>query len=339
MNMDEERYHAHPAWSYSTIARYARGGFKALGTLHDKVTPTPEMKFGTLFDSLMTKGLDETRQHYAVFEGDYPPTTIKAILDRILAVTEGTVWQHIENSVKLNVCDEFEYQKNWKPETRLKKLEEYIDYYDFIYDAYGKEIISVQDWNDIMDMKKAIENNSVINRLFGGKKSDDIEYIYQAKFMVSMNICHKKITVKFMPDLLVVDHKNRYIIPVDLKTSGMPAYDFPDHWLKMRYDIQAGLYTDALQVIVDNLTQIDEEPYEIMPYVFVDISRTDKIPLAFEFDPRANDGHLQLKQYRYKNWKELLSEIITYESKELRVPSYINEEGSNDIIKLLNHEQ
>ena len=56
MNLSEQAYHDYPAWSYSLIAKYARNGFSAIATLHDKMKPTPEMEFGSLFDSILTKG-------------------------------------------------------------------------------------------------------------------------------------------------------------------------------------------------------------------------------------------------------------------------------------------
>lgn len=337
-NMAEADYHNNPAWSYSTIAKYARGGFKALETLHDAVEPTPEMKFGSLFDCIMTKGLDAVKKEYAVFYGIYPAPAIKTAIEKMFNSYD-YLWDEITDEAKISVLNSLDYQNRWKPETRIASFDTGKEYYEFLDKTRGKTIVSEEDWDDAFEMRNAMYANPYIASIFG-KSNDDIEYIYQAKFMLPLLINgNVKADIKFMPDLIIINHTKGQIIPVDLKTSHMPAYEFPEHWLKMRYDIQAGLYTDGLQAVVDNILDLDDESYRIMPYLFVDISRTDKIPLAFMYDPKANNGHLQFKNYSYKNWKELLIEIFNYEVNELRVPSYINEYKSNDILKLLNHEQ
>ena len=84
MNLSEQAYHDYPAWSYSLIAKYARNGFSAIATLHDKMKPTPEMEFGSLFDSILTKGR-KTLDDYAVADFSVPPAE-KGVLD-ILAST------------------------------------------------------------------------------------------------------------------------------------------------------------------------------------------------------------------------------------------------------------
>lgn len=136
-----------------------------------------------------------------------------------------------------------------------------------------------------------------------------------------------------MPDLLVVNHKEKTIQPVDLKTSSVPAYSFGDNFIKYRYDIQAELYTDTLRKICDESEYRD---YTILPFLFTDISRSDKVPVTFVYDPSKGFSYTRGdKTYRYKGWKELLSEILYYEESNAIVPNYITTEGPNDLIEVL----
>ena len=81
LNLPEEQYHDYPAWSYSIIAKYAKDGFSSIATLHDKVTPTPSMEFGSLFDSILTKG-KKTLDDYAVVDFNVPDAE-KKVLDAL----------------------------------------------------------------------------------------------------------------------------------------------------------------------------------------------------------------------------------------------------------------
>ena len=343
-NLTEEQYHDMNAYSYSIIRKYATGGFKTLKTLFDKVTPTPEMKFGTLVDCMVTAGMGEAARQYDIM--DVVPTDAKkSVLDYLLSK---------ENVVNMNNCkledvqdmlitaaDELGYQKRWGVDAKLKSFlgdAACTEYFSKM--KSGKTIVSAEDWTDAMAMTKALHNHPYLKDIFGEGNKDGIEYLYQAKFIADILINDDQIIhVKIMPDLLVVNHNKKYIIPVDLKTSSMPAYDFADHWQKMRYDLQASMYTEVL-----NLNLLDSEEfadYKIGKYLFVDISREDKIPVSFIYDPRDADQLTGLcipkgdSQLKYRGWKQLLSEIVYYLDNNAVVPNYIDPIEPNDIINLL----
>ena len=137
-----------------------------------------------------------------------------------------------------------------------------------------------------------------------------------------------------MFDLLVVNHKDKTIQPVDLKTSSMPAYDFAEHFVKMRYDIQAQLYYDVLREVVYNISEYYN--YQVLPFLYTDVSRTDMVPVTYSYDPSLGLSFTKgEKTYTYKGWEELLAEILVYEENEAKVPNFITTAGSNDLIDIL----
>lgn len=82
----------------------------------------------------------------------------------------------------------------------------------------------------------------------------------------------------------------------------------------------------------------DEEykEYTILPYLFTDISRVDKVPVTYEYNPSNGFSFTKgEKVYQYKGWKDLLAEILVYEANESRVPDYITTTGPNDLIEIL----
>ena len=330
LNLPEQEYHDLPYWSYSTIAKYARNGFSAIATLHDKIKPTPEMEFGSLFDSFITKG-KQTLNDYAVADFSVPPAE-KGVLDYLATTSTISHFDEVEMQDVLNAAETVGYQSKWKPQTRYEKISNYSDYYDTL--KSGKKLVSKADWDDAMEMYKVFREDPYLKKLFGTKNTDEIEYIYQAQFKTTFNTGFEAIDVKIMPDLMVVNHKEKTIRLVDLKTSSMPAYDFPEHFVKMRYDIQGELYTDVMKRIVAD----DEDycSYTILPYLFVDISRADMVPVTYEID--LSDGFSFTKGdkvYQYKGWKQLLVEILAYEANDAKVPEYITTTSSNDLVEIL----
>lgn len=331
LNLPEQEYHDLPVWSHSLIADYARNGFGALATLHDKKAATPSMEFGSLFDSFITRG-KETLKYYTVSDINVTPAE-KVVLDELAKQCDASKFDMIPTSDVLDVAAAVGYRPDYKkPETRYNHIAEFGAYYDAV--KSGKKIVSQDDWSDALEMYNAFRANPYLKELFGTKDTEDVEYIYQSQFKVPWVIEGEEIDVKIMPDLLVVDHRAQTIQPVDLKTSSMPAYDFAENFVKFRYDLQAEMYTDVLVKVCAG--DKDYENYIVLPYIFADISRVDKVPVCYKYDPSEGFSYTKGdKTYQYKGWQELLSEILVYEANEAKVPNWITTDEPNDIVSIL----
>ena len=332
MNLPEEEYHNYPAWSYSLIAKYAKDGFGAISRLHEKTPPTPSMEFGSLFDSVLTRG-KATLNEYAI--SDYTPSdSVKRVMDTLL-VNTSVPFDEIPKEEIENATIACSFYPKWGFDAKYKQIAEARAYYEARRE--GKKVVAVKDWEDAIEMARIFREDPYLSTLFGTHSSRKLEYIYQAQFLAKMwTPAGKLVEIKIMPDLLVVNHEAKTIQPVDLKTSSMPAFDFAENFIKFRYDIQASLYTDVLEVIKNQID--DYVDYTILEYIFTDISRTDKVPASYNYDPRSESqiNGLSFGNYQYKNWKTLLDEILYYEETAAKVPSYIRTDGPNDLLELLN---
>lgn len=331
LNISEKDYHAYPAWSYSLIARYAKDGFGAIATLHDPVASTPSMEFGSMFDTIITKSKQEFLDEYTV--SDTTPTPAeKGVLDCLLSITNKP-FNDLTSDIIQDAIDRCNYQKRWSFDAQYKHLSEFSDYYDSR--RTGKKVITRADFEDAIEMAKILWNSDNTKDIFKKGQEGDIEFIYQAQFVEDVQLdMDKVVPVKIMPDLLVVNHKKKKILPVDLKTSTVPGYDFGENFVKFRYDIQAELYTDILNLVINKIP--DYQDYMIDTYLFADISRSDKLPVTWSYDP--SNGFSFTKNgntYKYKGWMELLTEILDYEEAQAKVPSYISLEKPNDLISIL----
>lgn len=331
MNLTEQEYHDYPAWSYSLIAKYARNGFSAIATLHDKMKPTPEMEFGSLFDSILTKGR-RTLDDYAVADFSVPPAE-KAVLDKLLDTCTCPQFHDISTDEVILTAESVKFYPNFKPQTRYDKIAKYSDYYDTL--KSGKKLVSKKDWDDAVEMARIFRSDPYLKTIFGTRNTEDVEYIYQAQFCVSITVGDKEgVIVKIMPDLMVVNHKDKTIQLVDLKTSSMPAHEWAEHFVKMRYDIQGELYTQVVQMII--LGDDEYRDYTILPYLFTDISRSDKVPVTYKIDLSSGFSFTKGNRvYDYKGWEELLAEILVYEANGAKVPNYLTTAGPNDLVSIL----
>lgn len=341
MNLSENDYHAYPAWSHSMLARYAREGFSSLEKLHDPIEPSDSMNFGSLFDSILTKGKKTLDDYVIDNTGVSCPPAEKEVFDKIIANGYGSntfdeilsMHKDVLSSI-INTCSTF-CSKYKKEDTRISKLCENKSYYEMR--RTGKKVITKEDWDDAIEMAKAFRESELLRNLFGTKNTEDIEYIYQLQLVHPVELYNGE-TVKFkiMLDLLKVDHKNKTLQPVDLKTSSVPGWNFKENFIKFRYDLQAHPYTDILEMVKNEIPEYAD--YTVLPFIFSDISRADKIPVSYVYDTKDRlqaDG-LSFGNYKYKHWKELLTEIVTYEKEHAKVPNYIKTEELNDLIAILN---
>jgi len=338
LNLPEKDYHAYPAWSYSMIARYAKEGFGAVAKLHESTEQNDAMRFGSLFDCMLTRPNDVTKE----FEiGIKIPPAEKAVFDYLAQNCSAACYLEITDNELERAIAATNYQPRWKFQTQRDHLDEYAAYYNTC--KSGKTIVTEDDWRDSVDMLNAVKNHEYLSKHFCRKSTDDVEYVYQAQFKVDyLTGNYGLIELKIMPDMLEVNHADKTIIPWDVKTSGAPGYDWwEENFVKMRYDIQAALYTDVLYYTIKKIPEYKD--YKILPFIFMDISRTDKYPVAYEYDPCSDsqcDGlcfESNGRQVKLKNYRVLLDEILEYESTMTKVPSYITTVGPNDLIALLNN--
>ena len=230
----EEEYRADPAYSYSILAKYNREGFNKLDSLFDKVE-SPSLTFGSAVDSLVTGGEEEFNERF--FVADFPE-----IQDSQKKLTEalykgfGNNYQsllEIPDSIIISYTEQFKFQLNWKPETRVKVLKENCSYYyNLLLVSEGKTVLDNNTYTDVMDCVDALKGSDATKWYFAKDNPiDGINRYYQLKFKGE----YKGIPLRVMADLIVVDTLNKAIYPCDLKTSSHYEWDFPKSFIDWRY--------------------------------------------------------------------------------------------------------
>ena len=333
--VSEEEYRADKAYSYSTLAKFDREGFENLDKLFDKVE-SPSLLFGSMVDTLLTDG--ETEYEKRFFVADFPVVsdTIKDIIKELhdLYGEECMNLTNISDEKILFVTDLHKYQQNWLPKTRVKSiLEKGEQYYDLLHLSKDKTLVTVQQNQDARDCVNLLKTSSATKWYFEDDNPFDnsIERLYQLKFKGEF----EGIPVRCMADLIIIDHKNKLIIPCDLKTSYKPEYNFYKSFIEWKYFVQSQLYAE---IIKQNIQKDDYfKDFTITNYRFIVISNNTRNPLVWEYPDTwcmTDMVYGSNNQVKCKNWRSILKELDYYLKNESKTPMGVK--NHNNLLQWLN---
>lgn len=335
--VSEEEYRADPALSYSTLARYEREGFNNLDKLFDRVE-TPSLTFGSAVDSIITGGQEEFDERFMVAEFPSVPDSIVKIIKSLYKQYAGTYRSLLnipDNSI-IRETEDQNYQMNWKPETRAKVIKEKgTDYYNLLFVAGDRSIIDTQTYQDICNAVKALKESKSTQLYFANDNpfEPDIERLYQLKFKGEFN----GVKYRNMADLIIVNHKEKWVKPVDLKTSSHTEWDFYKSFVDWRYDIQARLYWAIIRQNMDK----DEyfKDFKLLNYDFIVVNKRTLTPLVWNCPFTQAQGTLKFgknDQIEMRSPFEIGEELNSYLTSRPKVPKGISDIGANDLREWLN---
>ena len=336
-NVSEETYRADPALSYSTLARYEREGFNNLEHLFDKLE-TPSLTFGSAVDAIITGGQEEFDKGFMVAEfPSVPDSIVKIVKDvfREFSATHRTL-DSVPDIDIIHRAGIFNYQPNWKPETRAKVIKEKgSEYYNLMYVAGDRTILDTNTYQDVCNAVKALKESASTKFYFAENNpfEPEIERFYQLKFKGEFG----GVTYRNMADLIIVNHKEKWVKPCDLKTSSHAEWDFYKSFLQWRYDIQSRLYWAIIRQNMDK----DEyfKDFKLLDYDFIVVNRKTLTPLVWTCPFTQAVGTLKFgknNQIEMRSPFVIGEELSSYLTSRPKVPMGISETGPNDLREWLN---
>lgn len=328
----ESTYREDSALSYSTIAKFRRSGFNDLEHLFDRVE-SPSLTFGSAVDSIITGGEEEFNERFIVAEFPIIPDSIMSIVKALFETysDQHTTLESIPDNNVIDIAASFNYQNNWKPETRAKVIKEKgTIYYKLLYLSRDKTLIDTDTYTDITNTVSALRTSDATSWYFSSNNPfDNIERLYQLKFKARLN----GINYRCMADLLIIDHDKKVVIPVDLKTSSKPEWDFYKSFVDWRYDIQARLYWRIIRYIMD------QDPYfkdfELLNYRFIVVNRKTLTPLVWECEFTKDEGLVEFSRMAFEDPETIGNELNTYLTSTRQVPIGVEVTGVNSLAKWL----
>lgn len=328
--VDEPTYREDSALSYSTLSTYESLGFSGLDHLFDK-KESPSLLAGSMVDTILTGGEDEFNSQY--FVADFPSLGEKEqkIADYLFNQFSGSYdsFGNIPATYILDAANVFEFQKNWKDDTRVKVLSERcFQYYQLKYQAFGKTIVDAATFEDVKNMVIALREAPATSGYFAeDDEMSPIRRYYQLKFKATFD----GVGYRNMADLLVVNYEKKKVYPVDLKTSlYTPEWDFEQNFKKWHYYIQARLYW---RIIRANMNKDDYfKDFSLENYRFIIVNPKTLVPLVWEFPFTKSEGTLiDDDGNEIRDPFEIGKELRQYLDCRPLVPNDINKDGVNII--------
>lgn len=307
LDITESEYRQDPALSYSTIAKFEREGFGSLEHLFDKVE-SPSLTFGSVVDTLIT-GPEDFDNLFMVAQLDNKLSDTQVQITKKLFNTFSSDYSNIKDIPDLQLLgciEDIPWNNHWKPETRVKSIKtECSGYYQLLYIANGRTIIDSFTYNDALNVVDKLKSAEATRFYFEKDNAfdDNIQRFYQLKFKANLN----GVDYRIMADELIVINDKKIIVPIDLKTSSKPEYDFPKSFLQWDYQAQARLYWLIIRANMDNDDYFKD--FKLLDYRFIVANRKTLNPLVWIFEKTTEQGT-----------------IITKDGKELRHPCDIGEE-------------
>ena len=325
----EPEYRQQPELSYSTLATYERSGYNGLEHLFDK-KESPSLLLGSIVDTCLTGGEDEFNSLY--FVADFPALGDKEqkVANYLFNQFSGQYdsFGNIPATYILDAANVFEFQKNWKDDTRVKVLSERCyQYYQLKYEAGSRTIVDAITFEDAKNMIRALRESPATCGYFADNdEMSPIRRYYQLKFKAYLD----GVGYRCMADLICVDYEKKKIYPIDLKTSSHTEWDFEESFLQWSYMIQSRLYW---RIIKANL---EKDPYfkdfTLEDYRFIVVNKITLTPLVWEFPLTKSLGTLvDDKGNEYRDPYVIGKELKAYLDCKPPVPNGINKDGINII--------
>ncbi len=258
-NMTDKEYRALELVSYSSLSNLADSPQKYRVEQQKEDSQTRAMILGTVVDMLLTQKSRFDEEVY-VMTADKPSVETMLNYCNTFAETGDSIAAYKASGYKIS------------PDAVYNKFEkEGKSYYNALLAAKGKIIIGAEDMFIANNIVNQLTTNLFTKKYFVKDRSPYNELRFQVSII--WNIQYQPVEggdsrimkAKSMLDLVYIDHTNKTITPIDLKTGGegfMKSY-----WKYKRY-LQAAMYTDVLNFVDwEDDQRINE--YEIRPMKFI----------------------------------------------------------------------
>lgn len=327
----EEVYRADEAVSYSDLSFFERKGFRALPDLKKKVDAS-YFRSGSLVDCLLTES-ETFYDKFYVSNVSRPSETIAKIVESLL---EKTKYKYkslitIPDDIILDEVNNEKYYLNWKDETRIDHIKEKGgEFYKSLIESQGKTIVDTKDTSLARATVEELRTNRYTSKYFIKNPYKNTDHLYQLKFKVP----YGKRFIRCMFDEILVNHDDKSITPIDLKTTGKDEDLFEDSFIMFKYFLQGTYYTYILKKAIAN----DEyfKDFKVLDYKFIVINKFNNTPIVWNFNLNHHEGDYIHDNKIIRGWKNIYEDLIFHlENKEFKYPKEMIDFGEVQIRNIL----
>lgn len=297
--------------SYSLIKNFDEKGPKVLIEHYNPVSKS--LDFGSKVDDFISLTKEEFNNKYLIVQNKIDSDLLKLaeVISNIENVNiDNFLNDTFENSTRIDMINTIAihaelFKRIKKDESRIKKFDtpEFYKFLEFYYKNKDKEFITPDEYSKLLACQSSLYNHKSTKKYFNC--DENCEELYQ----VRIKYLYRGRYVKCILDKVIIDHKNKTIQALDLKTGAPLANEFMSNFFKFKYYLQAGLYNQGV------IKKYEELNYKILPFKFIYLPTFDyNNPKVFIFTNKwehaAWYGFTTISGYKYRGLTELMDEII-----------------------------
>jgi len=270
--------------SYSRVSDFYKNGPQAL--IKKRSLNNEGVRIGSLVDDLLySKMVDKKHFNklYYIYDGAKPSATLGKLVNII-----------IENKNKLptkrqvaNIVKKNSYWSNIKnPELLNRKwdIDQFWNYLKAFYSSKNKIIVGTEDYAYAEELVNVLLTHPFSKNLFIETENKTTLYQFPIRFKF------KGFLLRGILDFIRIDHQNKTVRLIDLKTGKDDPEYFTSAFVKYRYDLQEAVYTQAFKSITKTLKL---KNYTLEPFEFLYLSRYVKTPIIYKVPEK---WHIAAKQ-------------------------------------------
>ena len=280
-----EDYYTNPAISQSQLKLLLGPDPSIFNVIQEPDLYFEEKKhflIGDAVDIQLTRTIEEFHRKFHISNVQNKPSdTVKSIVNQVYDHVK-EVYDIVGNIQEygpaiLDSCNDHNYQPRWIDNTRIAKIVESWEYWEDLKAAEGKVVLSQEENDLISQIVMSIRTSTNTGKYFEISKDIEIE------FQKAIYFNYQDIECKALLDMVIINHKDKTIQPIDIKTMGDQTIYFPKSLRQRRYDIQAAFYTQAIfQWCIMQDKYLD---YKILNFKFIVESTVNPgNPLVFTCD-------------------------------------------------------
>lgn len=267
------------------------------------------MIIGSAVDTILTGNEEDFDNLFHVTSFSKPSDLVASIIETVYNRVNDKN-SDLESNIPLleEAIIDFNYQNNWKMETKVNKLLEFSGYYQELQLSENKTVLSEEQKTLVDNIVDSLRTNPVTSKYFSRLPTNNVDVYLQLPIYWDYRDVH----CKSLLDIVFVYKDNEgnidHITPIDLKTYSGRTVDFLNAVKLRRYDIQAASYTLAVAKYFNVF------PSKVDNFLFVVESTTDiGHPVVFTVSPELLEvGLYGLPEVWYEG-RLLRQQILGYD--------------------------
>lgn len=196
------------------------------------------------------------------------------------------------------------YNNNKSKEKKIQEAKElvelYQNYIEYFRNKDSKKVISFADLNMLKAIKKNMEDHKKANELlFNYPETFEVHNEFHINWEYPNASSLGDLPCKSLLDRVMIDHTNKKIILVDIKTTA-DVYNFKHSVEEFDYCRQLAYYWLAIHWYFKNELKLNIEEYEYETYIVAVQSHDGYEVRVFKFNPKTVEERLVVIDYAIK---------------------------------------